>query len=151
MACRRRDSDQVPEWGERGGRGVRGFAVELFNKKETRPKRKVLRKTETEAEKRIWAKLRDRQACGYKFFRQYGIGAYIADFYCPQLKLVIEIDGGQHYYGEGKAYDKLREEYMLSVGIHTIRFSNVDVLRNTEGVLKLILERLRSRTPSIPL
>ncbi len=100
---------------------------------------------------RLWAKLRNKQLLGYKFYRQYGIGSYIADFYCPQKRLVIELDGGQHYSDEGKSYDKLREEYMLSSGIDTIRFSNADVLKNTEEVMKILYERLVLRTPSIPL
>ena len=49
---------------------------------------------------------------GYKFFRQYGVGSYIVDFYCPLLKIVIEVDGGQHYSEEGIAYDRQREEFL---------------------------------------
>lgn len=75
---------------------------------------------------------------GYKFYRQYGIGNYIADFYCPKLKLVIELDGGQHYTEEGLEYDKTREDYMSSLGIKTIRFSNSDIMKNIEGVLEII-------------
>jgi len=75
---------------------------------------------------------------GCKFFRQYGIGEYIADFYCPQHKLVIEIDGCQHYSDDGHEYDKSREDFMNSLAIKTIRFSNPDVLPNMDGVLSQI-------------
>ncbi|MEK6646637.1 MAG: endonuclease domain-containing protein [Candidatus Firestonebacteria bacterium] len=121
--------------------------MEIFNRQETKKKRKVLRKNQTEAEKLLWSKLRNRQVEGYKFFRQYGIDKYIVDFYCPKLKLVIEIDGGQHYTEEGYAYDGEREQYMVSVGVKTMRFSNLDILKNVEGVFM----QLESELPLPPL
>ena len=90
----------------------------------------------------LWQRLRDRGFMGYKFYRQYGIGEYIADFYCPQQRLVIEIDGGHHYSDAGKEYDESREKYMSSLAIKTIRFSNLDVLQNIEGVLAEIEKEL---------
>ena len=60
----------------------------------------------------LWSKLRGKQLKGYQFYRQKIIGKYIADFYCPKSKLVIEVDGGQHYSAEGKEKDKKRDEYM---------------------------------------
>ena len=116
--------------------------MELFNKKATKEKRKTLRKNGTDAERLLWSKLRNKQINGYKFFRQYGIGQYIVDFYCPQLKAVIEVDGGQHYTHEGLEHDKQREERMVSCGIKTIRFSNLDILKNINGVLMRIKEEL---------
>ena len=99
----------------------------------------------------LWQKLRDREFMRYKFYRQYGIGEYIADFHCPQHKLVIEIDGSQHYSGDGREYDESREEYMSSLSIKTIRFSNLDVLQNIEGVLSEIAKELELLlTPSLP-
>ena len=127
-----------PLFAKEGAGGV-GVPMKLFNQQETKEKRKVLRKNQTDAEKKIWAKVRNRQISGYKFFRQYGIGQYIVDFYCPQLKLAIEIDGGQHYTEDGQAADQQREEYMKSAGVKTIRFSNSDCLKNIEGVFKQIL------------
>ena len=79
---------------------------------------------------------------GFKFFRQYGIGEYIVDFYCPQRKLVIEVDGSQHYSDGGREYDELRQNYMDSLAINTIRFSNLDVLQNMNGVLTQIENEL---------
>ena len=61
-----------------------------------------LRKNMTDAEKLLWSRIRRRQLSGYQFYRQRIIGSYIVDFYCPTARLVIEIDGGQHYYGKGK-------------------------------------------------
>jgi very-short-patch-repair endonuclease len=116
--------------------------MELFNKASTKDKRRDLRKRRTEAEEALWQQLRDRNLSGHKFFRQYGIGEYIADFYCPQCNLVIELDGSRHGTGEGKAYDKSREDYMNSLGIRTVRFSNIDVLQNIEKVLSRIEKEL---------
>ena len=84
---------------------------------------------------------------GLKFFRQYGVGGYIADFYCPRLRLAIEIDGGGHYTAEGKAYDLAREEMFVELGIKTIRFSNREVLNQLDSVL----ERIWGLTPPNPL
>lgn len=114
---------------------------EFFSKPSTKEKRRVLRKEMTDAERVLWSKLSGRQLCGLKFRRQYGLGEYIADFYCPELRLVIELDGGQHYLEEGKEYDAIRAEYMAAMGIRTIRFPNNEVLKNLVGVLAEI-ERL---------
>ena len=83
---------------------------------------------------------------GYKFFRQYGIGSYIADFYCPALKVVVEVDGGQHYSEDGKIYDDQRDKFFRTLDIRTIRFNNLDVLRNLEGVV----ENLQKELPLTP-
>jgi len=73
---------------------------------------------------------------GRQFYRQKIIGNYIADFYCPKTRLVIEIDGGQHYGAEGKEKDRLRDEYMARAGITVLRFSDREVLENLESVLE---------------
>lgn len=125
--------------------------MQVFSRPSTRGKRKNLRKSQTEAEMALWQKLRDREFMGYKFYRQYGIGEYIADFYCPQHKLVIEIDGSQHYSEDGREYDESREKYMSYLGIKTIRFNNLDVLQSIEGVLAEIAKELElPLTPSLP-
>ena len=112
--------------------------MKLFNKESTKEKRRSLRRTQTDVEKIMWSKLRGKRFFDLKFFRQYGIGEYIADFYCPSKKLVIELDGSQHYMEEGKEYDMIREEYMKSCGIKTIRFSNLDIINNINRVLEKI-------------
>jgi len=99
----------------------------------------------------LWQKLRGKGFMGYKLFCQYGIGEYIADFYCLQHRLVVEIDGSRHYSEDGREYDELREEYTTSLAIKTIRFSNLDILQNIEGVLSEIEKELElPRTPSLP-
>ena len=117
----------------------------LFNRTETLLKRRQLRKDQTDAERLLWSRLRGK-ALGLKFFRQYGIGSYIADFYSPAVKLVVELDGGQHYTEDGLAYDKVREEYMAAVGVKTVRFSNVEVLTDLDGVLHSIMGEVEGRS-----
>lgn len=96
-----------------------------------------LRKTMTEAEKRLWNMLRDRRLAGLKFRRQYPISYFIVDFACFELKLIIEADGGQH--NENAADDK-RTLALNAEGWRVVRFWNNDVLRNLEGVRTKILE-----------
>lgn len=112
--------------------------MDLFNLIDTKEKRSNLRKTQTDAERLLWNKLRNKQMHGFKIFRQYGIDRYIVDFYCPLAKLAIEVDGGQHFDDKHKAYDMERDNFLKSVGIRTIRVTNVDVMRNIEGVIKAI-------------
>ena len=114
--------------------------MEVFNRNETRNIRKVLRQNQTDAEKLLWSKLRNKQMKGLKFFRQYGVGKYILDFYCPKLRLAIEVDGGQHYMDEGKSYDLIREQELTLLGIKTFRFSNIEVLKELDAVLAKIWE-----------
>ena len=70
--------------------------MKIFNNAATKNRRRELQKTQTNAERKIWNLLRNKQVNGYKFFRQFGIGPYIVDFYCPILKIAIKIDGGHH-------------------------------------------------------
>lgn len=75
---------------------------------------------------------------GLKFFRQYSVGPYILDFYCPRLYLAIELDGSQHLEQEQREYDKERSYYLSQRRITIMRFWNNDVLRNTETVVEKI-------------
>ena len=70
-----------------------------------------------------------------KFFRQYSFGSYILDFYCPEKKLAVELDGGQHNLPEGKEYDELRTQFLNANGVDVVRFWNNEVLLEMEGVL----------------
>jgi len=84
-----------------------------------------------------------------KFFRQYSIGPYILDFYCPNMKLAVELDGGQHNQCEGKEYDADRSEYLKAQGIEVMRFWNNDVLHDMESVLSEL--GLKVTPPPLPL
>lgn len=77
----------------------------IFNSKKTKAQRTHLRNNLTQAESRLWSKLKGRQIFDYKFRRQHGIGNYIVDFYCPVLKLVIEVDGESHFTKKGIVND----------------------------------------------
>ena len=96
----------------------------------------------TDAEMLLWSKLRGKQLKGLQFYRQKIIDNYIADFYCPKSKLVIEVDGGQHYSAEGREKDKKRDDYMASVGIAVLRFSDREVLVQLDVVIEKIWSRL---------
>ena len=101
-----------------------------------------LRQNLTEAETFLWLRLRKRQIKNCRFYRQRIICNYIADFYCPDAKLVIEIDGGQHYSEPGMSKDENRDRHLADLGISVVRFSTREVFENTEGVLEMIYERL---------
>jgi very-short-patch-repair endonuclease len=107
-----------------------------------------LRRNQTEAEKRIWKHLRNRQLEEFKFYRQVQIGNYVVDFVCRDLDLIIEIDGGQHCENN---YDLKRTKDLESFGYKVIRFWNNEVLENTEGVLEVIKLNLMALTPALSL
>jgi len=103
-------------------------------------KAKELRRTETEAERLLWARLHKNQLLGLQFRRQHPINRFIADFYCPKIKLVVEVDGGIHEIPEHKAYDIGRSEILNDFGIKVIRFTNEQVINDIETVIKKIKE-----------
>ena len=111
-------------------------------------RRRELRRNQTEAEKTFWMHVRNRQFYGMKFFRQYSTGPYILDFYCPELKLAIELDGGQHTQDDKQEYDAVRSAYLKAQGINVMRFWNHEVLNDAESILTMMAEKI---TPPSPL
>ena len=103
-------------------------------------KAKVLRTNMTDAELRLWEKLRNNQILGLRFRAQHPIDIFIADFYCHVLKLVIEIDGGVHDDEEQTVYDKGRTAELNNLGIEVIRFSNLEVVNDVDFVVEKIRE-----------
>jgi len=99
-------------------------------------KARSLRKNQTDVEQLVWKHLRNRQLYNYKFRRQFPIEPYIADFVCLDLKLIIELDGGQH--ASQIDYDNQRSLFLEQRGFKVIRFWNNDVIENTVGVLEAI-------------
>jgi len=88
------------------------------------------------------------------FYRQKVIGGHIVDFYCHQAKLVIEVDGGQHYTDAGIQKDSRRDSFLKSLGLHVLRYNDLDVLKNCEGVVMNIMEYLATikiNPPVVPL
>jgi len=104
----------------------------------------ALRQNSTDAEKRLWSILRNRQLNGFKFRRQVEIEGYIADFFCAEKRLIIEVDGGQH----SPQRDARRTALLGSQGFRILRFWNNDVLQNLDGVWTAIEEALT--TPPHP-
>ena len=100
-------------------------------------RRKDLRNNSTPEEILLWLRLKNSQT-GFKFRRQHSIGGYIADFYCPAKKLVIEIDGPQHFKKDNKEYDKIRSNYFEGLGIKVLRFTNKEISTETEKIVRKI-------------
>jgi len=109
------------------------------NKRSLINERRQLRNNATTEEKLLWEFLRKKQN-GYKFRRQHSIENYILDFYCPEKRLAVEVDGAHHYTEEGKEYDKARTEVLNMHQISVMRFSNNEVMNNTAGVIKQIID-----------
>ncbi len=109
-----------------------------------------LRENMTDAEKRLWAKIRMKQLKGYQFYRQKPIGDYIVDFFCPRAKLVIELDGSYHLVGEAIEYDRIRDEYLSGPGLRVLRFTNTDVLTHIGEVVERIVGEIIREIPLSP-
>ena len=108
---------------------------------------KSLRNNPTKAEQCLWARLRLKHL-GFVFYRQKPIGGYIVDFYCPKTRLVVEVDGGQHLTMETSGNDRVRDKYLRNLGMTVIRFSNSEVEKNTDVVVRTIHEFLGKGTKS---
>ena len=108
-----------------------------FNKK-LKIRARELRKNMTDAERLLWSRIRRKQLEGYQFYRQKNIRDYIVDFYCPAVKLIIEVDGGQHCSEQGFEKDGIRDQYLTRLGFTVLRFSNTEVLRHITGVVEKI-------------
>lgn len=111
----------------------------------------ALRRNKTEAEDIIWQCLRNRKILNFKFRRQHPVHKYIADFYCHEAKLIIEIDGGIHHNTKNQEYDTNRSNELKEIGITVIRFKNEEVNGNLDEVLNMIKGYLQNLNPSSPL
>jgi very-short-patch-repair endonuclease len=115
----------------------------LYNQADESEKRRSLRSNMPRAEVLVWQQLRKRQVEGYKFRRQYGVDVFVLDFYCPELKLVIEIDGVSHLQGDAPEYDRARQAFLESLGMVVIRFMNRQVYGDLDGVIEAICLKIR--------
>lgn len=103
-------------------------------------RRQSLRRSAPRAEAKLWFYLKEKKLGGYKFRRQYSIGGYVVDFYCPALRLAIEVDGPSHFASdEVIKYDKQRQHYIEYFGMEVLRVTNVDVYYNIDSVIGMIL------------
>jgi very-short-patch-repair endonuclease len=114
----------------------RGVSIKILYNPKLKELARTLRNNSTLSEVLLWNHLKGRQMKGYDFHRQKPIDNYIVDFFCPKLRLIIEIDGESHVFkGE---QDKKRESRIESLGFHILRFGDLDVKKNIEGVLVAI-------------
>ena len=97
-----------------------------------------LRKKQTDCELLLWSRLRRKQLKGIQFYRQKPIGSFIVDFYAPKAKLVVELDGSQHFKEKNVDYDARRDAFLRSQGLKVLRFNNAQILKETQGVLEVI-------------
>lgn len=108
-----------------------------------------LRNNSTKAEIKIWVDLLRNRQTGFQFYRQKPLYHFIVDFYCPKLKLVIEIDGGSH--NEKIEYDRIRTELLNVFDLEVIRYTNEDILKNINGVRNNLMEKIKNKSPLVPL
>jgi very-short-patch-repair endonuclease len=99
---------------------------------------RTLRTNLTDAEQRLWSRLRGKQILGIQFYRQRPIGNYIVDFYAPKARLVIEVDGAQHLDAAQAQYDQRRSEYLAKLGLKVLRFDDRQVLLELDSVVEMI-------------
>ena len=110
----------------------------------TKEYRRLLRMTETSTERMLWKRLRGKQLDGYRFRQQHGFGPYVLDFYCPSIRLCIELDGGVHNDEKVKQKDEERTVFLKQNRIQVLRFRNEEVEQNIEYVLERIKDCILS-------
>jgi very-short-patch-repair endonuclease len=123
-----------------------------------RPRRRVFKRTlarqlraeSTDAERKLWSRLRNKQLGGVKFRRQHPIGPFVVDFYCSNARLVIELDGSQHRDITGAQYDERRSRWLSEQGYRVLRFPNADVFKNLAGVMEGIWLALKESGMPLP-
>ncbi|MEZ5953231.1 MAG: endonuclease domain-containing protein [Hyphomonas sp.] len=108
-----------------------------------------LRRDSSFPERLLWSKLRNRQLGGWKFRRQHPVGPYFADFACLEVKLIVELDGDSHGTDSQRAHDNIRTAFLQEEGWDIIRFWNIHLLENIDGILDTILESLEHRKRSL--
>ena len=116
----------------------------MFNPKWQKSRRKRLRNASTSAESTLWLALKNKQVAGLRWRRQFGIGPYIVDFYCPSAKLAIELDGAVHASPEAQDYDDARTRHLAASGVRVLRFENRVVFEQPDALLAVIREAASS-------
>jgi very-short-patch-repair endonuclease len=126
------------------------MSEKIHNIKALRGNRKALRNSLTTAEAKLWSLLKNSKLENKKFRRQHSVGPYVLDFYCPDEKICVELDGAAHFTDGGHEYDSARTEYLETLNIRVVRFENKDVFENTEGVLEEIKKTFLYKPPLPP-
>jgi len=96
---------------------------------------RTLRNNMTDSERLLWSRIRRKQLKGVQFYRQKTVGNYIVDFYCPSKMIVVEVDGSQHLEAKMRERDATRDAELARLGFRVLRYSNIDVLKNTDGIV----------------
>ncbi len=109
-----------------------------------------LRSETTDSEQRLWSRVRGKQLQGVQFYRQKPIGGYIVDFYAPKTKLVVEVDGSQHLDIHNLQQDAERDEYLAAQELKVLRFNNLQVFQELDGVVEVIYQEVVSRLNADP-
>lgn len=124
----------------------------IFNKPEQKIIRQKLRNELSSVELKLWYYIRNRQVKGFKFRRQYGIDNIIVDFYCTELKLVLEVDGESHYRSQVEmGRDVKRDLFLKTLNIDTLRFTNLDIVENLEGVMEKLYKFVELKSNNLNL
>lgn len=128
---------------EQGRLGGVEYVPYLYNNQKLKPRRKALRANMPQPEQVLWYYLKGKNLKDYKFRRQYSVDSYILDFYCPKLRLAIEIDGDSHFIDDNAiGYDQKREDFLAKQNVNVIHFTNSDVTENINAVMNKISEYL---------
>ncbi len=114
-----------------------------INPKKQKTVRKLLRNYPTPWEQKLWNQLKGKQLDGFKFRRQQGIENNVVDFYCPEVKLIVELDGSGHLSAIANKADQERDEALNTFGYHILRFYNNEVDKNLDGVLNIISDKCK--------
>ena len=114
-----------------------------YNRSSEKEKRRELRRNQTYTEQIVWTHLRNRRMPGYKFRRQYSVDCFIIDFYCPELKPAVEIDGSVHDNQEQQKYDRERQSYIERFGIEFIRIRNEEISGNANKAFGRLEEKIK--------
>ena len=112
--------------------------TQFFNRTDEKEKRRALRSNMPKAEVILWSRLQRRQLLGCRFRRQYSVGTYVLDFYSPETRIGIELDGESHFQDGAAEHDERRRQFIEAFGIKILRFLNPDVYENLDGVLEVI-------------
>ena len=134
----------APPFAKGAANDVSGGFMQPYGRK-LKPFSRALRSNMTDAERHLWQRLRNKQLCEAQFYRQKPLLSFIVDFYCPSAKLVIELDGGQHFEPEFSARDKERDAQLAAIGLKVLRFDDRQVLLETAGVLEIVYAELVAR------
>ena len=130
-------------------RGRGRFAVLPYNTNLKQASQK-LRREMTDAERRLWSRLRAKQILGVQFYRQKPVGNYIVDFYAPAANLVVEVDGSQHFKADNKKRDQMRTAVLERFGLTVLRFDNAQVMAQLDDVVAEVYRVVTTKIPPNP-